>query len=123
MAIESVSILFALVLAISLVTERVITLVKTALPWIAEDLPKGSFEPARRVGMQVLAFAVAFGTAGFMAQGGEFDLGGVIVLAEEAGTVPVWVMGLLGSGGSAFWKDVLSITNTIKRVRKGEPVT
>ena len=58
MNIEAISVLLALVLAISLVTERVITTLKTAIPKLGED-QTGGLERARRVLMQLLAFAAA----------------------------------------------------------------
>lgn len=121
MSIESLSVLMALILAISLVTERVMTFIKTAIPGIANDLEAAGKERARRVFMQVLAFATACGTAGFMVEG-DWTLRGTIQLAEGAGTIPVLMLGLLATGGSALWKDLLGITNTIKRVKKGEPI-
>ena len=39
-----------------------------------------------------------------------------------AGSYPEMMMDVVGTGGSAFWKDLLGITNTIKKIKK-EPTT
>ncbi len=117
MSIESLSILLAFVLAISLVTERVMTLLRTVIPAVDSELSEPGKERVRRMVMQVLAFLVAWCTAGFMVTGDTFDLFGQISLTG-AGSYPVMMMGVLGTGGSAFWKDLLGITNTIKKIKK-----
>jgi hypothetical protein len=133
MGIDNLSALVATVLAVSLTSERIVTVVKTAFPhFLSEEVGSGTraLDPledrARRLVVQLLAFAASWITAGFIAQGGAGVLGwqplGHIMVSENQ-TIPAWVVGVLGSGGSALWNNRLGYSKAVKDVRIQERVS
>jgi hypothetical protein len=122
MSLDSLTLLATVLLAISLAAERLITTIKTMWPWLAEEKKTDAQEVdltadrGRRLIVQVGAFAAAWATAGFLADRGTFDpLGSITLGAGVASkTFPVWLVGLLASGGSALWNNVLGYTKAAK---------
>lgn len=106
----------AVLLAASLVTERLVTMLKTAFPrLLADERRTGAREidlvadRPRRLMVQGMAFAAAWFTAAILAAGGG-PLGGDSFFASvRAGErlIPAPVVALLASGGSAFWTQLV----------------
>ena len=123
MSIESLSMLFATILGVSLGTERLVTIVKSLFPGLAQEhrneagQPDAKGDRVRRVTVQVVALASAWVTAAFLASGGKFDLlGGVQVAGTNAVSVPVPLLGLLATGGSAFWTSAIAYVSHVKDI-------
>ena len=123
MPIESLSMLFATVLGVSLGTERLVTIVKSVFPGLGKEQRNDAGQPdpagdrVRRVAVQVVAFVAAWVTAAFLASGGKFDLfGGVTVAGANALAIPVPLLGLLATGGSAFWTSAISYVSHVKDI-------
>lgn len=123
MPIETLSALFATILGVSLGTERLVTIVKALLPGLAQERRNDAGQPdhtkdrPRRVAVQVVAFVSAWVTAAFLASGGKFDLfGGVSVASASTITIPVPLLGLLATGGSAFWTSAIAYASHVKDI-------
>jgi hypothetical protein len=128
MTIETFSALVAMLLAISLAAERLVTIVKTLAPdWLGTARltdDKKSEHPTRdrprRFVVQLIALAAAWITAAFLAGSTDgataFDLLGEINFAANQG-LPVPVVAVLASGGSAFWANILGYTKAVKDIR------
>ncbi len=132
MAIDTISALVAMLLAVSLAAERLVTIVKTFSPkWLGTARTKGddksSEDPTkdrpRRIVVQLLAFAGAWLTAALLAASTDaartFDFVGEIQFADNQG-LPVLLVALLASGGSAFWNNILGYTKAVKDIRLKE---
>lgn len=112
MDLDSISLLAALALGIALATDRLLVTIKSAIPVLDGEWKER--ENIRRLIVQVLAFLISWTAATYIGEGGPF---GEIVLTDQVG-MPCIIVGLLGSGGSALWKDVLNWTNAVKDLRK-----
>ena len=117
--------LISIVLAISLASERLVTLIKTFFPSLASTTadpgtgvppPVAGKEQRRQLLVMAIAFISAWLTASFCAKGGNFDPFGSIDIGPPATLIPVWVFGLLASGGSAFWTSLLGYVKAVKGV-------
>lgn len=124
MSINDLSALAAVLLAISLATERLVTIIKTVFPRLADEQKTEAQEVDltrdkwRRFGIQVIAFLCAWITSAFLAEGG-FDLRGNVGITSGEGRllIPVALLAILASGGSAFWNNVLGYTKAVKDIR------
>jgi len=101
--------LISLILAVSIASERLVTLIKTIFPNLAAAPATGKPEAsATGILKKVLLMAIAFGcgwlTASFLPQ--------PITVGQF--TIPVPIMGLLASGGSAFWTNLLGYVSGLK---------
>lgn len=121
MDIVDLSATVAMLLTLSLATERIVAIVKTAFPgWFAHEqqTDAGTVDRIadrwRRLRVQGVAFLGAWITAGALADGGNFNLLGVVDLGTV--TVPALMVALLASSGSAFWAQVLGYTSAIKDI-------
>lgn len=119
--IVEISATVAVMLTISLATERLVAIVKTVSPgWFAHEqqTDDGTVDRIadrwRRLRVQGVAFLGAWITAGALANGGNFNLLGEVNLGTV--TVPTLIVALLASGGSAFWAQVLGYTSAVKDI-------
>jgi len=133
MSIDALSSLVAVVLAVSLAAERLVTVLKTAFPAQLADEQKTEAQEVdlvadrpRRLLVQLLAFAAAWLTATFLTTNDLTQLGlsspfkPVQLAAGGAVTLPAYIVGLLASGGSAFWNNVLGYTKALKDTKQVE---
>lgn len=127
MNIVDLSVTVAMLLIISLATERLVVVLKTVFPrWLADEKTTATGETdlvgdrGRRLWVQVLALAAAWATAGFLTTSGGFNPIGEVDLGTV--TAPVWVVALLASGGSAFWAQVLGYTSAVKDIANARKV-
>lgn len=128
MTLDSLNSLVALLLAISLASERLVTIVKTAVPWLDEPAraPTGKEDPrkdkVRRLIVQALAFAGAGITGTLLAAGDQplswsLVFSGTITYADHQ-SLPVLLVAFLGSGGSALWSQLLGYTRAVRELRQ-----
>lgn len=130
MGIEAVSELVAIVLALSLATERLLIAIRTPstflwlIPlgkWLNNESSDPQKDGLRRFVLQILTFACAVFTAGWFAKNplicgwNPFDS---IEIGSQ--TIPLLILALLATGGSSFWKNILGYTKTVRDIRKGE---
>lgn len=117
-------VMVATLLAISLAGERIVTIVKTPFPgWFAETAAVVPGAPAPSLpqdrGRRLRVQAVAFGACWLAAASlsgfrflGTVDVAGI--------TLAVPLVGLLATGGSAFWSQVLGITSALKDLKQAQ---
>jgi hypothetical protein len=117
MAIDILSTFVALILAISLAAERLVSILKTFFKWLDEKKANAGAEKVRRIVVLVIAFLAAWITAAFLTEGGGWSLFGSIVVSDGH-TLPAWLVGFLASGGSALWNNILGYTKAVKDIRK-----
>lgn len=123
MTIDDLAALATVLLAMSLASERLVTIVKTLFPtWLAEEktVDTQEVDPLqdkwRRFAVQMIAFVAAWITSAFLAKGDLFDLFGYVEFGKKS--LPVFVLGMLSSGGSAFWNYVLGYSKALKDAQK-----
>ena len=117
---EYLSTLVGFLLAVSLASERLIAILKTFVPWFAIDKTKDPenssnslCEKTRRLSIQGLALLAGWLTASFMTKDGFDPFGNV-----ELFNIPAFIVGLLASGGSAFWNQLLGYTKAVRDIKK-----
>jgi hypothetical protein len=123
MNITDITKLVSLILAVSIAGERLVTLIKTIFPSLVAppataqtDSSTGGI--AKKVTLMFLAFLCCWLTASFLH--GTFsqtpiDLGSI-------GQIPVFLLGLLASGGSAFWTNILGYVSALKDLNNQKAV-
>ena len=124
MGIEAISELVALVLALSLATERMVVVIRTPqkLLWIIplgewlnnENKTEPKKDGPRRLVVQLISFLCALFTVGWLAEGTWDPLASITVASQ---TVPLWLLAILATGGSSFWKNLLGYTKAVRDVR------
>lgn len=137
MNIDVLTTFVTVVLGVSLASERLVTMLKSLMPSLLADEKKTPAQEVdliadkwRRVVLQVLAFVASWATAAFLADKGadparipawgwQLFHGDVSVgPALSPLHVPVPVMGLLASGGSAFWNNILGYSKAAKDTKQ-----
>lgn len=120
MPLDNLSDLSALLLAISLATERLVVIVKTVFPRLGEERPPSPGQTAdeadrlRRLSVLGVAYLCALATAWLIADGWTIEYG------AGKRVISVFGVALLASGGSAFWTQVVGFASAAKDVRKLE---
>jgi hypothetical protein len=122
--IADLSATIAVLLSVSLATERLVTIVKTMFPALAVEKKTAAGETAlapdrpRRLALQALALAAAWTTASFMTGDGPGELTWNPFGHVQAGDLTIWVpiVAILASGGSAFWTQLLQYTGAVRDI-------
>jgi len=116
MNITDITKLIALVLAISIAGERLVTFLKTIIPPLADPSPNDPVQESttKKIVLMLLSFLACWITACFLH--GKFlvdpiDIGGSI------GKVSVYLLGLMAMGGSAFWRGILGYTKAVQQIK------
>ena len=124
--ITEISKLVSIILAISLASERLVVFLKTLIPWLADKpatdqsvYPKN--DTVRRIIVMLIAFLAAWLTSGFLAEAGKPFGFGYIKISDQL-FLPCGIMGLLASGGSAFWTNILAYTSAAKDINNQKVV-
>ncbi|GAB4052789.1 hypothetical protein [Spirosoma litoris] len=122
MSIDSLTQIVSILLAISLASERFVTAIKTLFPEFFEDEKKTPAQEVdlvadkwRRFAVQLIAFLASWFVAGFLTTE-KFMLGSVS-FADGAVLMPSFIVGLLASGGSSFWNNILGYTKAAKDIQ------
>lgn len=129
MLIGDLSDLSALVLAVSLATERLVVVLKTIFPRalaverqpVGDELPAEA-DRARRLTVMAAAYLSALVVSTLIA-GDSVSLGGLSIpfyvgLGDARISVPL--LALFASGGSALWNNVVGFTGAVKDIRRLE---
>lgn len=120
MPLDNLSDLAAVLLAISLATERLVVIAKTVFPKLGEERPPAPGESAdeadrmRRLSVLGVAYVCALATAWLVADGWTIEYG------AGKRVISIFGVALLASGGSAFWTQVVGFASAAKDVRKME---
>lgn len=143
MNIDTLSTLVALILAVSLASERLVAIVKSLIPQLrssqnstlateAGTAPSPEGMPGnakmRRIIVRVIVLGTAWLTSSFFA--GEDILSfksfvGQIPFGsgDDPAKIPVFIMAILASGGSEVWKNILGYTKAVRDIKIGERAT
>jgi hypothetical protein len=118
---ETITILISYILAVSLASERLVTIIKTLLPeWLADEKKTAAQEVDlvrdrwRRIRVILLAFLSAYVTSSLLV--GNFNPF-LDVRIIDGHPLPLIVLAFLASGGSAFWSNLLGYTKAVKDIR------
>jgi|GEM_PF-2603161 len=132
MIIDDLSEMSATLLAISLASERIVTIAKTAFPvWLADEKKTDAQETdlvadrSRRLFVLAIAFVSAWLTASLLVDEswslgslvGNIIIGGDTSNTDKGLHLNVLIVGLLASGGSSLWSNVLGYTKAVKEVQ------
>lgn len=124
MSIDDLTGLITVILAISLASERLVTFLKTLIPQLADKAPGQVQVPQsdyiRQVIVMLLAFLSCWLTSSFLITDCKsfLCLKDPIDLKGSSLDIPVYLMALLASGGSAFWASLLGYTKAVKDIKK-----
>lgn len=106
--LTDLSSLLATLIALSVATERLVSIIKNVVPYLSTRQATAHAERYRAAAVQLLAVAAGLATA-YLAQRGQ--------LLPAA--LPRWpLLGLLASGGSGFWTSILGYVTSVKDIRK-----
>ena len=128
MNIDAISELIAIVLAISLATERLVVAIRTPKNFLG-FIPTGEWlnkekaqedDGLRRFFVQLVSFACATFTVGWLTPDVNeiWDPLARITIANQS--FPLLIIALLATGGSSFWKNILGYTKAVRDIRKDE---
>ena len=110
--------IIALLGAMSLSVERVVEIIKSMVPFLAEEHKDKIKERYRRTSLHLLAALVGTAIA-IVAQEQIQPL--LATIFKSAGTLGITgciIIGLLASGGSGFWNQSMGIVEEIKKSKK-----
>jgi hypothetical protein len=120
--LEQLVTLSTILLTISLATERLIAIIKTIFPKLAEENKNdnGMVDPERdkrrKLLVQSISFLAGWLTASLLAP--KFNpLFGHIKLNDDL-NLHVIIIGFLSMGGSAFWSNVLGYMKAVKDIHQ-----
>ncbi|KYG08010.1 hypothetical protein BE21_26095 [Sorangium cellulosum] len=116
MDIQQLSTIIAVLVALSVASERLVEITKGFVPYLNKrdptTNPKGLEEPHRRAALQILAIVSAILVT--IAAGPAIPKD---VLSTPDDMFGLIAIGLLASGGSGLWNGVLSYVDEVKKVR------
>ena len=113
MALQYLTELVTVLIALSVATERIVEIIKGMIPFLSSEKDARK-EQWRRVALHVLAMCAGIFTAWLA-----LPAAGIALPPEWASTRGIFALGLLASGGSGFWNSILSyllLVKTDKRV-------
>lgn len=116
--LQDITKLVSLILGISVASDRLITIIKSIWPSLAAPAgsaaegPKNNLEVFKKVFLIVISFLCCFATSELLSHNGvTFP-----VAAGALGSVPLWAIALMATGGSAFWTNLLGYFSALKDV-------
>jgi len=117
---EKITTFITFILAVSLASERLVTIIKTIFPkWLAEENKTPAMEVdlikdrGRQITVIVLAYVSALLTTFAV---NEFKWDPILITGYVKGFHPA-IIALMASGGSAFWNNLLGYTKAIKDIK------
>ncbi len=120
--LDKLSILVPVLVVISLASERLIAIIKSVFPGLQEErkTPAGDIDlqadRRRQLSVQVLAFVTSYISVA-LAFGKVSPIDGVAIGDVQ---YSVAALALLGSGGSAFWNNILGYTKAVKDIKTAD---
>ncbi len=114
--------IIAFILGVSLASERLIELLKTLFPGLAyqhsltdENTENIFSEKSRRIAIQLVSVLCGYVTAAILADTwtGNYTF-------DNGTKINVFVLGVLASGGSVFWTQILGYSKALKDLKKLE---
>jgi hypothetical protein len=124
MNLDELSKMITFLLGISLAAERAVTILKTAIPLLEDNREAAAAHSAwnnrwRPLTIQLATFLFCCAASAMLTPGGVFTNWMTTTVALSAtASLPVVLVGLLASGGSAFWSNILGYTKAAKDIQK-----
>lgn len=120
MSIEHVSELFAIVLALSVATDRLVLMIRTPVKYLNQENPNPARDWGRRTLVQIISLICALVIVGFLSDQ-KWGLDGSVRIGPEESPVdiPLIILGVLATGGSSLWKNLLGLSKAVRDVRQG----
>jgi O-antigen/teichoic acid export membrane protein len=112
MDITKLSTIVALILALSVASERLVEIIKGLLPFLNQENSDPTKEGWRRAALQFLAVAAGIITAVLARPAIPADI------SAATNPLSILALGLLASGGSGFWNSVLTYVLRIKDIKE-----
>lgn len=107
----------AVLVALSVASERLVEILKGFVPYLNTKLEEGSYEEGVRSSIvQMLAVISGILTA-WLASG---YLPDTLKIANLSSNWNILGLGLLTSGGSGFWNSILTYVTKVKDIKKAE---
>jgi hypothetical protein len=114
MDINTLGVIVALLIGLSVASERLVGIIKGLIPFLNQENPDPTREGWRTSALQVLAVVAGITTA-------------LLARPLIPTIVPGWdnipallALGLLASGGSGFWNSIQGYVNQVKDIKKLE---
>ncbi len=114
MNIDKLSTIVALIMALSVASERLVEIIKGFFKDLDKENPDPEKEARRRSYLQILAVCSGILTA-FLAQSAIPD-----DIHKPGDHLSILALGLLASGGSGLWNSVLTYFGKVKDIKKLE---
>ena len=120
MEVSIITKLISIVLAVSLASERLVSILKTISPWLAgpqppsTPLPDSRMERVRKVVVMLISFFIGWLMSSY--SDGEFKIFDSLDIGINNFKIPYFIIGLMASGGSAFWTSILSYVKAVRDV-------
>jgi len=112
LGVESLSMTVAVLIALSVASERLVEIIKGWIPYLNKALDDPGKEGRRKAVLQTMAVFSGIGTA-LLAQSA------IISVLPDFNTLPhILALGLLASGGSGFWNSFNSYVMELKNFKK-----
>ena len=84
--------------------------------WLNDEEQEGEYKVgSRRLVIQLLSFFCALATVGWLVGDGNWTATDSIIIGGQA--YPPWLLAILASGGSSFWKNILGYTKAVRDIR------
>jgi hypothetical protein len=112
---DSLSTIIALLIALSVASERLVEITKGLVPFLSQENPHARKECLRIAFLQILAVIAGIVTTLLARPAIE----GVVTKPFQS-TTGMLALGLLASGGSGLWKSVSSYVSNVKDIKKAE---
>jgi hypothetical protein len=113
-ALGPLSQIIAVLIALSVASERLVEIVKGFIPWLNETSATSGTEGVRKAVLQIMAVVSGIITA-FLAKPAISN-----VLPDWTTLPGIFALGLLASGGSGFWNSFSSYILQLKNLKKEE---
>ncbi len=107
----------ALLVALSIASERLVEIIKGAVPPLNQENPDPAKEGRRKAALQFLAVLAGIVTT-WLAWPAIDSMEGLKLPANRV--MGILALGLLASGGSGFWNSVLTYVTQVKDIKEEE---
>ena len=121
MSIDHFSEFIAIVLAVSLATERLVLILRTPFRKLNNEKKEADKDKGRRFSVQFLSLFCAVATTGFLSSG-SWNIMDSIQISGGSNPVelPLLLIAILATGGSSLWKNFLGYTKAVRDIRRND---
>ena len=110
---SELTVIIGLLVSLSIAAERLVEILKNAIPPLRVAFPDKNKEAKRQCVLQLLAVGAGLVSAWLASPA----IGGILP-EKWASPGTIVALGLLASGGSGFWNSILSYVYQVKNIKK-----